>query len=199
MTDWIPVLALLVALTTPIAAVAVARSSAASSMALAATARVQERRAALYLDIMTFAMTLQDWVDRTQPVFSMSSDPGPPTIPSDDEQRSLRARIGAYASRAVRARYLELMQAAASFQMATFILDEFKKVPVPTEGVSIMDRRMDVDAKRQRVRDGVAAVELAMNSELDELASRPGWIRRKGAPPLGRAWERLRHRSSPAE
>ncbi len=111
----ITVLALLVALAAPLAAVVVAKVQGRSDLARERVARVQERRAALYLDVMRMATAILDYCERTSPILDIGFESSVLAMPSDDDQRDLRARIASYASRQVRNAYADLTLAGQGF------------------------------------------------------------------------------------
>lgn len=162
--DIIAILALLVALVTPATTWLVARDRNAHEASLAREAREQTRRESLYTDVLVYAETVRDWVNRTHPFMTFAGEPGPPEFPSDDERRRLAARVSGLGSPAVQAALVELARRASAFQGRAWELDGEQKARNPSR--PLVDVRRDVDAARQAIRDQVDELGRVVNEEL---------------------------------
>jgi len=88
-----------VGVTAPVVNWLVARENRSHERRLAHDARLFERRAAAYTDLLAACQRLMQYVERTEPIWGPG--PEPPEPPSDEEQRELDARVGAFVSRQV--------------------------------------------------------------------------------------------------
>jgi hypothetical protein len=130
--------------------------------------RRQERLAETYLDVVQTVITACDWVDRTHPLVTMEGAPGPPEIPTDDQQRLLRARLSAYGSSAMQAAYGEVMTAFQAFIQAVthYELVEVTRTSTPERREEVLKAIFAVRA--QQVRPAGAALLKLANAELAE-------------------------------
>jgi hypothetical protein len=165
-SEWIAVLALLVALVGPLAAVLVARNRNAHEARLAHDARTQARREALYVDLVDYSHTIGDLVERRRPFIGYASDPPPPELPDDAARRRLRARAGVIASPAVRSRLDAIGEASRAFHLVAAEMDDEDRTGREDPSRPGRVLRQDLDAKRQAVRDAITALENECAAEL---------------------------------
>jgi hypothetical protein len=68
---------------------------------LARGARLFDRRAPVYEEMLKFLNVWRDRVYATERIWESAGDPGPPEPPNFDEWRAMQARLGTYGSAAV--------------------------------------------------------------------------------------------------
>jgi hypothetical protein len=137
---------------------------------LAREARRQARYEQTYVDVLEHAFLIADIVERTNPVLSISGDPGPPDFPDDGTIRRLNARTSVFASGAVRDGVRSLNQAVRVFQVASWQLDAERERP-GMGGGSSADLWKALEDKRAEVRRHMATLIDLANAELDARTS----------------------------
>jgi hypothetical protein len=163
--DAIAILALLVALVGPLVTWLVARGRNTLDLRMAREARAQQRREALYVDLLEYARTLADRVERRHPFMTYAGDPGPPDMPSDESRRHLRSRADAFGSDGVRSRLDDLGDRVYEFDRTAADLDEVKAGR--DVGRRSSDLRQELDARRAAVREAIGVLTVDCRRELD--------------------------------
>jgi hypothetical protein len=167
--------------------------------------RRQRRLAETYIDVLKLALCIGDRAGALDPDMPEAARPKLPPMPSDEEQRTLRARLSAYGSPEMRDAYLDMVR--LDRQLVEAAKARAKRLTRAKVGDLTADEitsaRADVAAKAGQVRgQAVVLIELAN----DELAERrlTAWgmqrlrvwrlARRAIEWPRGRT-ARLRHRN----
>jgi hypothetical protein len=137
---------------------------------LAREARLQERRAVAYRDMVAMVFRVQDVVDQTLPLFE--SVPPPPRIPEPtlDEQREMAATVTAFGSAEVVARLRAVVSATRAFHLAVRDLSDVRLVATPSVGGADELRKARENLRAQRA-DVHAAVDELERAAREELAS----------------------------
>jgi hypothetical protein len=99
---------------------------------LAREARLQERRAVAYRDMVAMVFRVQGGVNQTMPLFE--SVPPPPRIPEPtlDEQREMAATVTAFGSAEVVARLKVVVSATRAFGIAARDVEDVRLVATPS-------------------------------------------------------------------
>jgi hypothetical protein len=144
-----------------------------SEVARAREERRQTRLADTYLEAATFAMTLQDFVNRTLPRMEKPGDPKAPPLPTDDEQRVFAARLSIFGSPAMFDAFTGLVRAQVTFvnavdRRADVLEDAEKGRNVSEEDDQAATFAAINDVRVNQVRPAVAAVLQLAHAELAE-------------------------------
>jgi hypothetical protein len=135
---------------------------------LASGARLFDRRAAVYEDMLRFLNVWMERVDATEKMMTFEGEPEPPEPPGPEEWRGMYAKLRTYGSKAVAEGYDAFSEAVVDFFIA--------RVPAtrtvretgtdPEEAVRI--HRQLEDARR-KVREALNALERLVSEELAAL------------------------------
>lgn len=135
---------------------------------LAREARLQERRAVAYRDMLAMVFRAQVAVDQTLPLFERV--PPPPRIPepSIEEQRDMEATVAAFGSGDVIARLRAVISATRDFYLAASYLSDVRSIATPSVGGAdeLRKARDDLDARRAAFHAAVAELERVAREEL---------------------------------
>jgi hypothetical protein len=116
----------------------------------------------VYLEVADY---LERWalvVQRTDPMIAPAGAPGPPTVPSEDEQIKLQGRIAVLGSDVVNDGLQTFARAASAFRFAN--LDYLQLQRSATEG--LVEAGRNREAERTKVREQLVAIEALMRREL---------------------------------
>jgi len=163
-------------------------------LARAREERRQTRLAETYLDVIETTLRVEAWVERTVPFLSWSTDPGPPALPTDDEQLKLAARVSAYGTTQMQAAFQAVAAAQRDFANALRRRDMLMQDPALARAADeVADREATFgefdQVRRNRLRPAVQVLLDLANAELAERHAswwaglRPRW---PGKAPMGR-------------
>jgi hypothetical protein len=162
--DVIAILALLVALITPVTTYAVARGRNRHEAQMADEARTHQRLETVYVDVIEYAHLLVERVDRRHPFISWSGEPPPPDVPPGEARRRLRSRVDAFGTPAVQARLTDLGECVRAFDLVAAELDDLNEGH--DTGRPPIDVRRDLDDKRAAVHAARDALTAECSQEL---------------------------------
>jgi len=152
-----------------------------NDLSVAREERRQNRLAETYLQVVEIAMTASDSVDLIHPLIAPADPPVRPKLPTDSDQRRIRARLSAYGSPAMLKAYGDLVHAYKDFIAAATALDDAKDEAKKNPDSPGLDKRWDKarkelnDIRSSRVHPQLEALLQLAN---DELAERRGlWAR----------------------
>jgi hypothetical protein len=133
-------------------------------------ARVHSNRKETYVDVLEYVYRIRDYVERTEPIVSFEGDPKPPTLPTDEDMRRLRARLGAFGSKTVRDELAEVARLANSFLRAVEerkeLREEAREERKPGRGPELTAAREKAEGLRNAVREAVEHLVEQANGEL---------------------------------
>ena len=132
---------------------------------LARGARLFQRRAEVYEELLGFLMTVNERVNATVPVMTFSGQPEPPEMPSREKWLAMEARVRTVRSAALADAYEEWRAAVNDFGPRAIAVHEMEIENVPNRG----DARMELEAARERVTVARSAIELLVSEELATL------------------------------
>jgi len=138
---------------------------------LAREARLQERRAGAYRDMLVMAFRIQEVVAQTMPI--LESVPPPPRIPlpTNEEQREMAATVAAYGSPDVVALFRAVVTQTRAFFNAVWLVNALypdRSMPPPRNLVELHKAEEDIHHQRQVLGSAVDELERVAR---DELAS----------------------------
>lgn len=90
----------------------------AAAKELADTARVQQRLADAYIDLLKYAEAVGRWAQLVRPASDTSPPRMPPDLPDLDVEHTVRAKVFGYASAEVRTLYEKWMSAVVDIRKA---------------------------------------------------------------------------------
>jgi hypothetical protein len=143
-------------------AASLARQTREDEAAAARESRLWDQRKAVYVEVCEYAYRLEDFVTRTEPIFTMQGQSTAPEFPTEEELRAQSARAAAWGSPALLAKLMELKQAAQKFQSHVWLL-RFEREGMHPAGNQI-EQMTVVDEARMAVK--------ALVKEVIDLAGR---------------------------
>jgi hypothetical protein len=154
-------------------------------LARAREERRQTRLAKTYFEVIELTLRVSAWVERTVPALAWNTDPGPPDLPTEDEQRKVVARISAYGSPQMQDAFKAVAGAQRAFVDALRARDTMlsssalTKAAEASGGLESTFVAFD-QVRRNRVRPAVQALLDLANAELAERHA-SWWSRFRGA------------------
>jgi hypothetical protein len=131
--------------------------------ALASGARLFEKRAEVYESLLNTLLIWRERVEHELPMMRTGGEPEPPEQPSQDEWRTMSARLGTFGSPMVNLGFVEIIKAINSFFVAASVFTTAREAgerSLPFE---------QVQAAREVVRSQFDALERLVSDELAGL------------------------------
>jgi hypothetical protein len=133
---------------------------------LAGGARLFDRRAPVYEEMLKFLNVWRDRVYATERLWESAGDPGPPEPPNFDEWRAMQARLDTYGSGGVSEAYREYWEAIEAFYKRVSELRMIRKGEA--EG-SLAGAAAKMEGARSNVGKTLKTLKQAASKELEAL------------------------------
>lgn len=133
---------------------------------LARGARLYERRAPVYQQMLTLLYPWMERVDATDRLWKDANEPEPPEPPSPDEWRAMQAELGTHGSTAVSDGYRAFSEAIQEF------FDRVMTMRLIRDGSATGDlaaRAREMEDARRSVREALRKLERLVSDELAAL------------------------------
>jgi hypothetical protein len=134
--------------------------------------RRQRRLEATYAGTSEYLLRVRDMVQRTEPLMSMTGDPGPPEFPPDEELRRVEAEVVIHGSPAVLAELEALTRLVHVFRVDVMMLRSTRAAGGRALAQTEITTWQTVDADRAAVKAAVTSLLDRISRELRE--ERPG-------------------------
>jgi hypothetical protein len=133
---------------------------------LARGARLFDRRAPVYEEMVRFLNVWQDRVEATEPIIEFAGGQATPNPPDFEEWRAMQARLGTYGSVAVAGAYRKYWEAIIAFYKR---VDELRMIRNGHAEGSLADAGTRVEEARKNVWETLKTLETLVSEELAAL------------------------------